>query len=56
MLVCLNTRMSQKFCNILLCTSLCCIYHMNEAVQAMIGCIVVLGVLIRCALITLYMI
>ena len=30
-----NTTMSQKFCNILVCACLKCIYHITEAVQAM---------------------
>ena len=48
------TRISQKFCNILVCAGLQHIYHMTKAVQGMegptvVGCIVVGGVL-KCPL------
>ena len=32
-----NIRMSQKFCNILVCASLWHVYHVTKAVQAMEG-------------------
>ena len=41
---------SQKFCNILVeCASLQCVYHITEAIQAMVGSIII-GVLTSSAL------
>ena len=45
-----NTRLSQKFCNILVCVCLQCVYHINEEVQAVVSSIVVVGILTHCAL------
>ena len=42
--------MNEKFCNILLRPSLRRIYHVTEAVEAVVGSIVVVGALTRCVL------
>ena len=44
------TRVCQKFCNILIYGSLRCVYPATKAVQAIVGTIVVVGMLICCAL------
>ena len=49
-----NTRLSQKCCNIFTCSSLWSIYHRTEAVQAVVGSIVVVGALTHCVIFHLY--
>ena len=46
----LSTRVSQKFCNILVHISLWCIYNMTEAVPSIVDSIAVVGALTCCAL------
>ena len=47
-----TNRVSQKFCNILLCASLWCVYQVSEVVQQpfMVGSIMVVGRLTHGAL------